>query len=133
MWADFLGGAGPEFYGFNRITVILILATLIGGVILRLLTMAYSSSLLRRLLKSEKLNSEAVKDSDKALGLAVGSVFAYFVIQWMNNDIASEEPLFMMPEYVGIILPSVFQFLAASCLVLWAFRFVGIVEILDEI
>ena len=130
MWADFLGGAGPEFYGFNRITVMLIFATIIGGIILRGLTMAYSSSLLRRLLKSEKLNAEAVKDSDKALGLAVGSVFAYFVIQWMNNDIATDEPLFMMPEYVGIILPSIFQFLAASCLVLWAFRFVGIVEIL---
>ena len=35
MWADFLGGAGPEFYGFNRITVMLIFATIIGGIILR--------------------------------------------------------------------------------------------------
>ena len=130
MWADFLGGPGPEFYGFNRLTLIIIFGTVLVAIILRFLTMAYSSNLLRRILNSEKLTSEAVQDSDKALGTAVGSVFAYFVIQWMNNDIASDDALFMMPEYAGIILPSIFQFLAASCLVLWAFRFVGIVEIL---
>lgn len=125
-----------ESLGLNEMTVFAILGIILAGVAIRLLTMLVAPKILNRIIRSENIKRKTVKNSDKALGSAVGASVAYFLILQLIDSIQSGSDTFTMPEILQDILPNILQFIIAFALVIWAFRLVDVVqdvvEMLDD-
>ena len=114
--------------GLNEMTVMAILGIILVGVIARYLTMAFSPSLLKKLIRSENLQTKTVRNSDKALGTAVGATISYILSLQLIKNIEDGSDTYAMPDLMISILPNFFQFLIALSLVVWAFRLVNVVQ-----
>ena len=77
MVEDDIANQAAESVGINEMTILAILGIIIAGVIVRFLTMAFAPSLLRKIIRSENLQTKTVKQSDKALGSAIGAGVSY--------------------------------------------------------
>ena len=125
-----------ESLGLNEMTVFAILGIILAGVAIRFLTMLVAPKILNRIIRSENIKRKTVKNSDKALGSAVGASVAYFLILQLIDSIQSGSDTFTMPEILQDILPNILQFIIAFALVIWAFRLVDVVqdvvEMLDD-
>ncbi len=125
-----------ESLGLNQTTVLAIIGIIIAGIVTRFIVMQIAPSVLKKIIRSENIKRKTVKDSDKALGSAVGAALAYFLTLQLIDAIQSGSDTYSMPEVVQNVLPNVFQFIIALSLVLWAFRLVDVVqdvvEMLDE-
>ncbi len=125
-----------ESLGFNQTTVLAIFGIIIAGIIARFIVMQIAPSILKKVIRSDNIKQKTVKDSDKALGSAVGAGLAYFLTLQLIDSIQSGSETYVMPEIVQNVLPNIFQFIIALSLVLWAFRLVDVVqdvvEMLDD-
>ena len=87
-----------------------------------------------RAIVAEKNNSfgkstnQDCKQSDKALGSALGACVSYILSLQLVNSIESGSTTYEMPDVMLTILPNVFQFIIALAVVVWAFRLVNVVQ-----
>ena len=114
--------------GINEITVLAIIGIVIIGVLVRWLTMAFAPSLLKKLIRSKNLQEKTVKNSDKALGSALGALVAYLLSLQLVDAVRNGSSTYVMPEIMLSVLPNVFQFIIALALVIWAFRLVNVIQ-----
>jgi len=110
------------FIGFNIGTLFTLFFMLIGIIIIRWIT----SGLLPKLFKTIGSESEkafqALIDSGKALGTALGCGLVLFLL----DDL--DDPLVVMPSIVESLLPGTLQLIMVVAIVLCAFKFVGVIH-----
>ena len=128
MVEDDIANQAAESVGINEMTVLAILGIILAGIIVRFLSMAFAPSLLRKIIRSENLQTKTVKQSDKALGSALGGCVSYILSLQLVNSIESGSTTYEMPDVMLTILPNVFQFIIALAVVVWAFRLVNVVQ-----
>ncbi len=126
FWAE-------EIIGMNNLTVTILLGIFIIAVMVRMLTMMMAPRILKKVIRSESIESKTVKDSDKALGSAAGAGVALYILNALFELSAQEPNQFILPAIIENTLPNVLQFIFAVSLVVWAFRLVGIVQDIFEI
>ncbi|MBT60387.1 MAG: hypothetical protein CMA63_02390 [Euryarchaeota archaeon] len=126
FWAE-------EIIGMNNLTVAILLGIFIIAVMVRMLTMMMAPRILKKVIRSESIESKTVKDSDKALGSAAGAGVALYILNALFELSAQEPNQFILPAIIENTLPNVLQFIFAVSLVVWAFRLVGIVQDIFEI
>lgn len=114
--------------GFNLYTLAAMLGLVIVVMVARALTMRFSPTVLRRIIRSESITSKTVRDSDKSLGVAVGAGLAYVLLSIMLDDRALGNSPVVMPDLAASLLPGVLQFVVAIAMVMWAIRLVDIVQ-----
>lgn len=114
--------------GFNLYTLAAMLGLVIVVMVARALTMRFSPTVLRRIIRSESITSKTVRDSDKSLGVAVGAGLAYVLLSIMLDDRGLENSPVVMPDLAASLLPGVLQFVVAIAMVMWAIRLVDIVQ-----
>ena len=90
--------------------------------------MAFAPSLLKKIIRSENLQTKTVKQSDKALGSAIGAGVSYLLSLQLVNSVEEGSTTYAMPEIMMTVLPNVFQFIIALAVVVWAFRLVNVVQ-----
>ena len=128
MVEDDIANQAAESVGINEMTVLAILGIILAGIIVRFLSMAFAPSLLRKIIRSENLQTKTVKQSDKALGSALGACVSYILSLQLVNSIENGSTTYEMPEVMLTILPNIFQFIIALAVVVWAFRLVNVVQ-----
>lgn len=117
-----------ELFGFTNYTLLIIVGLVMMVFLVRLLTMKVAPTILGTVIRSEAIKSKTVKDSDKALGTAVGVGLAYVVVNVMIDDMARATSPVLMPALAESFLPGILQFIVAIAVVIWAFRLVNIVH-----
>ena len=128
MVEDDIANQAAESVGINEMTVLAILGIILAGIIVRFLSMAFAPSLLRKIIRSENLQTKTVKQSDKALGSALGACVSYILSLQLVNSIENGSTTYEMPDVMLTILPNIFQFIIALAVVVWAFRLVNVVQ-----
>ncbi len=128
MVEDDIANQAVESVGINEITVLAIIGIAITGIIVRFLTMVFAPSLLKKIIRSENLQTKTVKQSDKALGSAIGAGVSYILSLQLVSSIEDGSSTYQMPEIMLTILPNFFQFIIALSVVIWAFRLVNVVQ-----
>ena len=128
MVEDDIANQAAESVGINEMTVLAILGIILAGIIVRFLSMAFAPSLLRKIIRSENLQTKTVKQSDKALGSALGACLSYILSLQLVNSIENGSTTYEMPDIMLTILPNIFQFIIALAVVVWAFRLVNVVQ-----
>ena len=128
MVEDDIANQAVESMGINEITVLAIIGIAITGIIIRFLTMVFAPSLLKKIIRSENLQTKTVKQSDKALGSAIGAGVSYILSLQLVSSIEDGSSTYQMPEIMLTILPNFFQFIIALSVVIWAFRLVNVVQ-----
>lgn len=128
MVEDDIANQAAESVGINEMTVLAILGIILAGIIVRFLSMAFAPSLLRKIIRSENLQTKTVKQSDKALGSALGACVSYILSLQLVNSIENGSTTYEMPDIMLTILPNIFQFIIALAVVVWAFRLVNVVQ-----
>lgn len=128
MVEDDIANQAVESVGINEITVLAIIGIAITGIIIRFLTMLFAPSLLKKIIRSENLQTKTVKQSDKALGSAIGAGVSYILSLQLVSSIEDGSSTYQMPEIMLTILPNFFQFIIALSVVIWAFRLVNVVQ-----
>ena len=128
-----IANQAADTVGLNEMTVIAILAIILVGVLVRMLTMAFAPSLLKKIIRSENLQAKTVKNSDRALGTAVGATVSYLLSLQLVSTINDGSDTYKMPDILISILPNIFQFMIALSVVIWAFRLVNVVKDVVEI
>ena len=114
--------------GVNQATVLAIIGIIVAGILVRFLTMAFAPSLLKKIIRSKNLQHKTVKNSDKALGSAVGAFVSYLLAIQLVNAVEDGSTTYVMPDIMITILPNIFQFIIALALVIWAFRLVNVIQ-----
>ena len=114
--------------GVNQATVLAIIGIVLAGILVRFLTMAFAPSLLKKIIRSKNLQHKTVKNSDKALGSAVGAFVSYLLAIQLVNAVEDGSTTYVMPDIMITILPNIFQFIIALALVIWAFRLVNVIQ-----
>lgn len=114
--------------GVNEATVIAIIGIILAGILVRFLTMAFAPSLLKKIIRSKNLQDKTVKNSDKALGSAVGALVSYLLAIQLVNAVEDGSTTYVMPDFLITIMPNIFQFIIALALVIWAFRLVNVIQ-----
>ena len=114
--------------GVNQATVLAIIGIIFAGILVRFLTMAFAPSLLKKIIRSKNLQDKTVKNSDKALGSAVGALVSYLLAIQLVNAVEDGSTTYVMPDIMIAILPNIFQFIIALALVIWAFRLVNVIQ-----
>ena len=117
-----------EILGFSYYSLALLAGLLTLVLVTRFITMKISPAILRRIIRSETIQSKTVKNSDKALGTAVGAGLSVWVVSLFAEQSETTGSALVMPEIVWAILPNALQLLCALALVIWAFRLVNIVQ-----
>lgn len=117
-----------EIFGFSFYTLLGLSIILVMILILRFATMALAPRLLKTVIRSDAIHGKAIHESDKALGTAVGSGLAYFVLKAWFADANSPTSALVMPELMLTFIPNLLQFVLAFAIVVWAFRLVNIVQ-----
>ena len=114
--------------GVNQATVLAIIGIIVAGILVRFLTMAFAPSLLKKIIRSKNLQDKTVKNSDKALGSAVGALVSYLLAIQLVNAVEDGSTTYVMPDIMITILPNIFQFIIALAVVIWAFRLVNVIQ-----
>ncbi len=128
MTEDNLTDKVVDTLGVNEATVLAIVGIILAGILVRFLTMAFAPSLLKKLIRSQNLQEKTVKNSDKALGSAIGALVSYLLSLQLINAVESGSTTYVMPELLTNVLPNIFQFIIALALVIWAFRLVNVIQ-----
>lgn len=128
MVEDGLASKAAESVGINEMTILAILGIILAGLVVRFLTMALAPSLLTKIIRSKNLQTKTVKQSDKALGSAIGAGVSYLLTLQLVDAVESGSTTYAMPDIMVSILPNVFQFIIALAVVVWAFRLVDVVQ-----
>ena len=128
MVEDDIANQAAESVGINEMTVLAIIGIILAGFIVRFLSMAFAPSLLKKIIRSENLQTKTVKQSDKALGSSLGACVSYILSLQLVNSIENGSTTYEMPDIMLTILPNVFQFIIALAVVVWAFRLVNVVQ-----
>ena len=128
MVEDDIANQAAESVGINEMTILAILGIVLVGVVVRFLTMTFAPSLLTKIVRSKNLRAKTVKQSDKALGSAVGAGVSYLLALQLVNSVEGGSTTYAMPDIMLTILPNVFQFIIALAVVVWAFRLVDVVQ-----
>ena len=128
MVEDDIANQAAESVGINEMTILAILGIILAGILVRFLSMAFAPSLLKKIIRSENLQTKTVKQSDKALGSALGACVSYILSLQLVNSIEGGSATYKMPDVMLTILPNVFQFIIALAVVVWAFRLVNVVQ-----
>ena len=128
MVEDDIANQAAESVGINEMTILAILGIVLVGVVVRFLTMTFAPSLLTKIVRSKNLRTNTVKQSDKALGSAVGAGVSYLLALQLVNSVEGGSTTYAMPDIMLTILPNVFQFIIALAVVVWAFRLVDVVQ-----
>ncbi len=128
MTEDNLTDKVVDTLGVNEATVLAIVGIILAGILVRFLTMAFAPSLLKKLIRSKNLQEKTVKNSDKALGSAIGALVSYLLSLQLINAVESGSTTYVMPEVMISVLPNIFQFIIALALVIWAFRLVNVIQ-----
>ena len=128
MVEDDIANQAAESVGINEMTILAILGIILDGILVRFLSMAFAPSLLKKIIRSENLQTKTVKQSDKALGSALGACVSYILSLQLVNSIEGGSATYKMPDVMLTILPNVFQFIIALAVVVWAFRLVNVVQ-----
>lgn len=117
-----------EVFGFTNYTLLALLGLLVLVFLLRQLAMRFAPTVLGTIIRSEAIKGKTVRDSDKALGTAVGVGLAYFLVTVMIDDMERMGSPILMPDVFVRFLPGLLQFVVAIAVVVWAFRLVNIVQ-----
>lgn len=117
-----------ELFGFTNYTLLTLVGLVVMVFIVRLLAMRFAPTVLGTIIRSEAIKGKTVRDSDKALGTAVGVGLAYVIITVMIDDMERLDSPVLMPELAVNFLPGILQFVVAIAVVVWAFRLVNIVQ-----
>ena len=128
MVEDDIANQAAESVGINEMTILAILGIILVGVVVRFLTMTFAPSLLTKIVRSKNLRTKTVKQSDKALGSAVGAGVSYLLALQLVNSVEGGSTTYAMPDIMLTILPNIFQFIIALAVVVWAFRLVDVVQ-----
>ena len=105
MVEDDIANQAAESVGINEMTIIAIAGIILTGLLVRFITMAFAPSLLRKIIRSENLQTKTVKQSDKALGSAIGAGVSYLLSLQLVNSIEEGSTTYAMPEIMLTVLP----------------------------
>ena len=127
MVEDDIANQAAESVGINEMTVLAILGIICWNYC-SLLEYGFRAIVTEKIIRSENLQTKTVKQSDKALGSALGACVSYILSLQLVNSIESGSTTYEMPDVMLTILPNVFQFIIALAVVVWAFRLVNVVQ-----
>jgi len=117
-----------ELLGFSYYALIGLFIVGLTIFVMRAITMLLAPKLLKTIIRSEAIHSKAIQNSDKALGTAVGSGLAYYMVKaWFSGTVGDSSAL-IVPELAMTFIPNLLQFILALAIVVWAFRLVNIVQ-----
>ena len=121
FWAE-------ELFLVNNATLVLLFSILTIATLTRVGVMALAPRMLRKIVKSDSIQSKTIRDSDKALGTAAGAGVALFLLNTLIDMMDGVNTGIDLPDVVIQVVPNVLQFIFAISLVVWAFRLVAIVQ-----
>jgi len=121
FWAE-------ELFLINNATLVLLFSILTVAVLARAGVMALAPRMLRKIIRSDTIQSKTIRDSDKALGTAAGAGVALFLLNTLIDLLSETDAGLDLPNVVLDVIPNVLQFIFAISLVVWAFRLVAIVQ-----
>ena len=121
FWAE-------EMFLVNNATLVLLFSILTIATLTRAGVMAPAPRMLRKIVKSDSIQSKTIRDSDKALGTAAGAGVALFLLNTLIDMMDGVNTGIDLPDVVIQVVPNVLQFIFAISLVVWAFRLVAIVQ-----
>lgn len=122
-----------QIIGLNYLTVGILVGLFLMAVVVRFTTMWVAPKLLKKIIRSDSIQSKTVKDSDKALGTAAGAGVTLYILDALIQLHAEEDNSFILPGVVEDLLPNLLQLIFALALVVWAFRLVSIVKDVVEL
>ncbi|HJL96671.1 MAG TPA: mechanosensitive ion channel family protein [Candidatus Poseidoniaceae archaeon] len=122
-----------QILGLNYLTVSILAGLFLMAVLVRLATMWMAPKLLKKIIRSDSIQSKTVKESDKALGTAAGAGFSLYVLNALIQLHIEDGNDFILPGFIENLLPNLLQFIFAFALVIWAFRLVSIVKDVVEL
>ncbi len=122
-----------QILGLTHLTLAVLVGLLLLAVATRFLTMRLSPRILKKIIRSDSIQSKTVKESDKALGTAAGAGISFYILTALLNLPANETTGFELPGMLEDFIPNILQFIFAVSLVVWAFRLVSIVKDVVEL
>jgi MscS family membrane protein len=117
-----------EYLGFNNLTVAILTLFILTAFIVRKFTMWFIPILLRKIITSDTIEENAVRDSDKALGTAVGVGFAHLLFSDFNTSMVQGNSNIIMPNVFSSLVPSLLQLVVSIAIIIWALRLVELVK-----
>ncbi|MDG1546059.1 MAG: mechanosensitive ion channel family protein [Candidatus Poseidoniaceae archaeon] len=117
-----------EYLGFNNLTVAFLTLFVLTAFIVRKFTMWFIPILLRKIITSDTIEENAVRDSDKALGTAVGVGFAHLLFSDFNTSMVQGNSNIIMPNVFSSLVPSLLQLVVSIAIIIWALRLVELVK-----
>ena len=117
-----------EYLGFNNLTVAILTLFILTAFIVRKFTMWFIPILLRKIITSDTIEENAVRDSDKALGTAVGVGFAHLLFSDFNTSMIQGNSNIIMPNVFSSLVPSLLQLVVSIAIIIWALRLVELVK-----
>jgi MscS family membrane protein len=117
-----------EYLGFNNLTVAILTLFILSAFIVRKFTMWFIPILLRKIITSDTIEENAVRDSDKALGTAVGVGFAHLLFSDFNTSMIQGNSNIIMPNVFSSLVPSLLQLVVSIAIIIWALRLVELVK-----
>ncbi len=117
-----------EYLGFNNLTVAILTLFILTAFIVRKFTMWFIPILLRKIITSDTIEENAVRDSDKALGTAVGVGFAHLLFSDFNSSMVQGNSNIIMPNVFSSLVPSLLQLVVSIAIIIWALRLVELVK-----
>ena len=121
FWAE-------ELLFTNNATVVLLLSILAIAILTRIGVMVLAPRILRKIVKSDSIQTKTIRDSDKALGTAAGAGVALFLLNTLIDMMDEVNTGIDLPDVATKVIPNALQFIFAISLVVWAFRLVSIVQ-----
>ena len=131
--ANILQPAADSFWseqilGLNYLTVSILAGIFLVAIIVRYTIMWLAPKVLKKIIRSDSIQSKAVKESDKALGTAGAAGVSLFILTALIDLHNTDNNAFILPALLEEMLPNLLQFIFAFAMVLWAFRLVSIVQ-----
>ena len=97
-----------EYLGFNNLTVAILTLFILTAFIVRKFTMWFIPILLRKIITSDTIEENAVRDSDKALGTAAGIGFSYLLFDDLKTSMGQSDSnilsLYLTPIRIVMII-----------------------------
>ena len=122
-----------QVLGLSNLTLAVLFGLLIVAIGMRFLTMKVSPKILKKIIRSDSIQSKTVKESDKALGTAAGAGVSFYILRALLELPADETTGFVLPGVLEDLIPNLLQLIFAVSLVVWAFRLVSIVQDVVEL
>ena len=117
-----------EYLGFNNLTVAILTLFILTAFIVRKFTMWFIPILLRKIITSDTIEETAVRDSDKALGTAVGFGIAHLLFSDLNTSMIQGNSNIIMPNVFSSLFPALLQLVVSIAIIIWALRLVELVK-----